>query len=81
MKAEDKSKLVEVFGGSPWEADLVKSMLGDNGVECVVKNMNAANVLAPVYLNVDVVLSVLPDDAEAARQVVAEFEKNRGNGD
>ena len=27
MKEEDKSKLVEVFTGSPWEAELVKSLL------------------------------------------------------
>lgn len=25
MKEEDKSKLVEVFTGSPWEAELVKT--------------------------------------------------------
>ena len=28
MKEEDKSKLVEVFTGSPWEAELVKSLTG-----------------------------------------------------
>ena len=27
MKEEDKSKLVEVFTGSPWEAELVKLSL------------------------------------------------------
>lgn len=27
MKAEDKSKLVEVFKGAPWEAELVKPNL------------------------------------------------------
>ena len=30
MKEEDKSKLVEVFNGSLWEAELVKSLLGIN---------------------------------------------------
>ena len=28
MKEEDKSKLVEVFTGSPWEAELVKEPAG-----------------------------------------------------
>ena len=30
MKEEDKSKLIEVFTGSPWEAELVKSLLGNS---------------------------------------------------
>ena len=29
MKEEDKSKLIEVFKGSLWEAQLVKSLLGN----------------------------------------------------
>ena len=33
MKEEDKSKLVEVFNGSLWEAELVKSLLENNGIE------------------------------------------------
>ena len=35
MKEEDKSKLVEVFTGSPWEAELVKSLLGNSDIEAV----------------------------------------------
>ena len=31
MKEEDKSKLVEVFHGSLWEAELVKGLLTDRG--------------------------------------------------
>ena len=37
MKEEDKSKLVEVFTGSPWEAELVKSLLGNSDIEAVTK--------------------------------------------
>ena len=33
MKEEDKSKLVEVFNGSLWEAELVKSLLENNGID------------------------------------------------
>jgi len=38
MKAEDKSKLVEVFKGSLWEAELVKGLLEANGVKAVTKD-------------------------------------------
>ena len=38
MKEEDKSKLIEVFTGSPWEAELVKSLLGNSDIEAVTKD-------------------------------------------
>ena len=43
MKEEDKSKLVEVFTGSPWEAELVKSLLGNSDIEAVTKDGMVAN--------------------------------------
>lgn len=42
MKEEDKSKLVEVFTGSPWEAELVKSLLGNSDIEAVTKRRNGS---------------------------------------
>ena len=44
MKEEDKSKLVEVFTGSPWEAELVKSLLGNSDIEAVTKDGMVVNV-------------------------------------
>ena len=38
MKEEDKSKLIEVFKGSLWEAQLVKSLLGNNDIESTLKD-------------------------------------------
>ena len=36
MKEEDKSKLVEVFHGSLWEAELVKGLLTDRGIDAAI---------------------------------------------
>ena len=47
MKEEDKSKLVEVFTGSPWEAELVKSLLGNSDIEAVTKDGMVVNVVLP----------------------------------
>ena len=69
MKEEDKSKLVEVFTGSPWEAELVKSLLGNSDIEAVTKDGM-----------VDVSVLVNEKDYEAAMEVVREYEK-RENGD
>lgn len=45
MKEEDKSKLIEVFTGSPWEAELVKSLLGNSDIEAVTKDGMVVNVV------------------------------------
>ena len=75
MKVEDKTKLVEVFSGSLWEADLLKSMLGDNGITAVTKDAMVVNITLPVTA-VEVAVLVNEKDLEAAREVVAEYENN-----
>ena len=79
MKEEDKSKLVEVFTGSPWEAELVKSLLGNSDIEAVTKDGMVVNVVLPATA-VDVSVLVNEKDYEAAMEVVREYEK-RENGD
>ena len=79
MKEEDKSKLVEVFTCSPWEAELVKSLLGNSDIEAVTKDGMVVNVVLPATA-VDVSVLVNGKDYEAAMEVVREYEK-RENGD
>ena len=79
MKEEDKSKLIEVFTGSPWEAELVKSLLGNSDIEAVTKDGMVVNVVQPATA-VDVSVLVNEKDYEAAMEVVREYEK-RENGD
>ena len=35
MKEEDYSKAIEVFSGSPWEAEIIKGLLESNKIRCV----------------------------------------------
>ena len=79
MKEEDKSKLVEVFTGSPWEAELVKGLLENNGIATIIKDGMVVNVVLPATA-VDVSVLVNEKDYEAAMEVVREYEK-RENGD
>lgn len=37
MKSTDYSRTVEVFKGSPWEAELVKGLLENNGIATIIK--------------------------------------------
>ncbi|AVM52992.1 putative signal transducing protein [Bacteroides zoogleoformans] len=75
MKTEDKSKIVEVFSGSPWEAELVKSLLENSGIEAVTKDGMAVNLVLPATA-VDVSVLVNEKDYEVAMSVVREYEKN-----
>ena len=76
MKAEDKSKLVEVFKGSLWEAELIKGLLGANGVKSVTKDGIAVNVALPETA-IDVAVLVNEEDYEAAMQVIRERDKEQ----
>lgn len=70
-EAEDKSKLVEVFKGSLWEAELVKGLLNDRGIESTIKDGLVVNVALPETA-IDVQVLVNEADYEAAMSVVRE---------
>lgn len=68
MKEEDYSKSVEVFSGSPWEAEIIKGLLETSGIRCVVKD-GILGTLAP-YIAPAVSILVLEDDYEAATAII-----------
>ena len=74
MKEEDKSKLIEVFKGSLWEAQLVKSLLGNNDIESTLKDWMVVNVVLPDTA-IDVAVLVNEANYETAMEVVRAYEK------
>jgi len=80
MDPHDEIEPVEIFAGTIWEAEMVKSLLENAEIETFLKDENTGT-LAPWYTagggagSVKVVVSSL--DYETARSIVAEFEKNR----
>ena len=74
MKEEDKSKLIEVFKGSLWEAQLVKSLLGNNDIESTWKDGMVVNVVLPDTA-IDVAVLVNEANYETAMEVVRAYEK------
>ncbi|HBO05595.1 MULTISPECIES: DUF2007-related protein [Bacteroides] len=76
MKEEDKSKLIEVFQGSLWEAQLVKSLLENNDIESTLKDGMVVNIVLPETA-VDIAVLVNEANYEAAMEVVREYEKNK----
>lgn len=68
MKDEDDSKSIEVFSGSPWEAEIIKGLLESNGILCVIKD-GIMGTLAP-YIAPAVSILVTDDKYEAATEII-----------
>ncbi|WP_418698728.1 DUF2007-related protein [Bacteroides sp.] len=76
MKEEDKTKLIEVYSGSPWEAELVKSLLENSNIEAAAKDEMVVNMVLPATA-IDIRVVVNEKDYEAAMEVVREYEKKK----
>ncbi|MBN1414733.1 MAG: DUF2007 domain-containing protein [Bacteroidales bacterium] len=79
MNSEDEIRSVIVFAGTTWEASIVKSLLENAEIQAFLKDDIYGTVepwvVAPGGAGaVKVVVSSA--DAEKARQVVDEYEKN-----
>lgn len=42
MKEDKDTRVVEVFTGSPWEAEFIKGLLESNGIESILKDGGAS---------------------------------------
>jgi len=75
----DHAEPVEVYAGSIWEAELLKSLLENAEIETFLRDENTGT-LAPWYTapggagSVKVIVSSL--DVEKARIIVEDFENN-----
>lgn len=76
MNAEDKNiRVVEVFSGSPWEAELVKGLLESNGIDSILRDGEMA-AIAPYYEGQEVTIFVDQDDYEGAMEIIRAREKD-----
>ena len=68
MKEEDYSKSIEVFSGSPWEAEIIKGLLESNNIRCVIKD-GIMGTLAP-YIAPAISILVTEEEYEAATELI-----------
>ena len=64
MKEEDNSRLIEVFSGSRWEAELIKGLLESNEIDAALKD-GLITTIAP-YISPTVSVMVKEDNYEPA---------------
>ncbi|MBQ2289877.1 MAG: DUF2007 domain-containing protein [Bacteroidaceae bacterium] len=71
MTAANKNKLVEVFAGTLWEAELVKGLLDSNAISCAIEDYSIGVVTSP-YLpgGGDVIVVVNEADKEQAMKII-----------
>ena len=74
MKSTDYSRTVEVFKGSPWEAELVKGLLENNGIATILKD-GLMSTIAP-YITSDITILVSEEKYEDAMEIIRERGKS-----
>jgi hypothetical protein len=80
MQTDDKTILVEVFAGTPWQVGMVKSLLEDEEIDVFLKD-EIVGTLSPWWTapggagSVKVMVSNL--DYDKAKLIVDEYEKNQ----
>ncbi len=80
MKPKKQSELAEVYSGSPWQVEMVRSLLENAGIQAFLKDEFAGTIspwlTAPGGAgSVKVIVSALNYDE--AKEIVAEFEKTQ----
>jgi hypothetical protein len=76
MKNRDKDYTVEVFSGTMWESELVKSLLENNGIDSFLANTSLSTyIYEPIYSSGAKVM-ILEADLEAAKEIVGKYFEN-----
>ena len=76
MKKNNDERLVQVFAGTLWQAELIKGLLDSNNIPCDIKD-NTLGAVTSSYagLDGDVVIIVNKEDEERAIETIKENRK------
>lgn len=72
MSGAKEEKLVQVFSGNLWQAELVKGLLDANAVPCVIIDESIGAVTSPYSSTAGDVLVAVDEEHEAAALKVIE---------
>ena len=72
----NRDTIIEIFSGTPWEAEMIKNLLLNTGIESFLKN-NVLNSYAiePTFQG-GVKVMILESDFENASKIVVEYYRN-----
>jgi hypothetical protein len=74
MQSENRNKLIEVFAGTLWQAEIVKGLLEANNIQCTIIDETIGAVISPYSPAIgDVIVAVNNSDKKQAIEII---EKN-----
>lgn len=74
---KDNDRIVEVFSGTSWEAELIKSLFENEEIRCFLKN-SVLNTYAYEPITSDAVkVMIFNSDYKRASEIVATYFKNK----
>ncbi|MBR3907639.1 MAG: DUF2007 domain-containing protein [Bacteroidaceae bacterium] len=73
MNSVNEERLVQVFAGNVWQAQLVKGLLDANGIPCAINDETVGAVISQYAPNIgDVYVVVTEENREKALKVIKE---------
>lgn len=73
MKSINEERLVQVFAGNVWQAQLVKGLLDANSIPCAINDKTVGAVISQYAPNIgDVYVVVTEENKEKALKVIKE---------
>ena len=79
MKDINKDKIIEVFSGTLWEAEMVKSLLQNAEIESFLKNINLNTYIYEPIQASGVKVMILSSDYEKAKEITDSYFRNMNN--
>lgn len=71
---EETERTIDIFTGSTWECELVKTMLNDAGISCFSSEYSNIYGGTPIF-DANCRVRVMEEDEEAARDVVRQYQE------
>ena len=72
----DKDIVIEMFSGTLWEAEMVKSLLQDGEIESFIKNSNLNTYIYEPIQASGVKVMILSGDYEKAKEIIDSYYRN-----
>lgn len=73
---DDNTRLVDVFTGSRWEAELIKGLLESNDIAAALKD-GLMTTIAP-YISPTACVMIHEENYEAAMEIIRSRDKDQG---
>jgi hypothetical protein len=72
----DKDIIIEIFSGTLWESEMVKSLLQNAEIESFLKNTNLNTYIYEPIQAAGVKVMILSSDYEKAKEIIDDYYRN-----